>query len=174
MRPEFLAMMAKSSGTPVSDKDAGVFTSAPESRARFPRAARVRAKTEFDLVFAQGHRIAVPEYVLHLLADGRRPRLGLAVSRKVDPDAVGRNRIKRVLRDAFRRQRPNLIPAAYVVVARAAAARADNAALRVAFLRLLQRAGALPLPASAGTMPAASLPPPPTCRAPSRPDQPAR
>ena len=29
-------------------------------------------------------------------------RLGLAVSRKVDPRAVGRNRIKRVLRDATR------------------------------------------------------------------------
>jgi ribonuclease P protein component len=79
-----------------------------------------------------------------------------------------------VLRDAFRRQRAGLAPAAYVVVARTAAARADNAALRAAFAALLQRAAALPLPASAGTMPAASLPSPSTRRAPGRPDQPAR
>ena len=36
----------------------------------------------------------------------RPRRLGLAVSRKVDKRAVGRNRIKRVLRDCFRHHRP--------------------------------------------------------------------
>ena len=116
--------MSKSSGTPVSDEDAGVSASASTDRQAFPRNARMRAKAEFDAVFARGRRIAAPEFVLHLLADGEAPRLGLAVSRKVDPNAVGRNRIKRVLRDAFRRQRAGLAPAAYVVVARAAAARA--------------------------------------------------
>ena len=166
--------MSKSSGTPVSDEDAGVSASAPADRQVFPRQARVRAKAEFDAVFARGRRIAAPEFVLHLLADGEAPRLGLAVSRKVDPNAVGRNRIKRVLRDAFRRQRAGLAPAAYVVVARGAAARADNAVLRAAFAALLQRAAALPLPASAGTMPAASHPSPSTRRPPRRPDQPAR
>ena len=166
--------MSKSSGTPVSDEDAGVSTSVPKVRQAFPREARVRAKAEFDAVFESGRRIAAPEFVLHLLADGHAPRVGLAVSRKVDPHAVGRNRIKRVLRDAFRRQRAALAPAAYVVVARGAAARADNAALRAAFAALLQRAAALPHPASAGTMPAASLPSPLTRRAPGRPDQPAR
>ena len=47
---------------------------------------------------------------------------------------------------------------AYVLVARPPAAKADNHALRAAFLRLLQRAGALPMPAVAGTMPPASSP----------------
>ena len=165
-------MMVKSSGTPVSDEDAGV--SASVHAHAFPRTARVRAKAEYDRVFANGRRIAAPEFVLHVLADGQPARLGLAVSRKVDPEAVGRNRIKRVLRDAFRHHRGDLAPAAYVVVARSAAARADNAALRVAFAAVLQRAAALPLPSPAGTMPAASLPSPLTRRAPGRPDQPAR
>ena len=80
------------------------------------------------------------------------------MSRKVDPHAVGRNRIKRVLRDAFRHARGQLGPGAYVLVARPPAAKADNHALRAAFLRLLQRAGALPMPAVAGTMPPASSP----------------
>jgi len=113
----------------------------------------VRAKIEFDLVFADGRRNAEPLLALHRLDDGKPPRLGLAVSRKVDPHAVGRNRIKRVLRDRFRHLRQRLGAGAYVVVARSAAARADNAALREAFERLLQRAGALPTTSPAGTMP---------------------
>ena len=115
--------------------------------------ARVRAKIEFDRVFADGRRIAEPLLALHRLEDGHPPRLGLAVSRKVDPHAVGRNRIKRVLRDRFRHLRPLLGTGAYVLVARVGASRADNATLRRAFERLLQRAGALPPASSAGTMP---------------------
>ena len=126
--------------------------------ASFPRTARVRAKVEFDRVFEAGRRTAEPLFALHRLDDGAPPRLGLAVSRKVDPHAVGRNRIKRVLRDAFRHTRGQLGPGAYVLVARPPAAKADNHALRAAFLRLLQRAGALPMPAVAGTMPPASSP----------------
>ena len=149
--------------TPVSAQDAGVVVSAP----RFPRAARVRAKAEFTAVFNGGRRTAEPRMALHWLADDAPARLGLAVSRKVDPHAVGRNRIKRVLRDAFRRARGELGNGAFVIVARPAAARADNAALREAFLRLLQRAGALPALAAAGTMRPAC---PPPLSPPSMPD----
>ena len=124
-------------------------------RACFPATARVRAKSEFDRVFEAGKRTAEPLLALHRLDDGAAPRLGLAVSRKVDPHAVGRNRIKRVLRDAFRKLRGELGTGAYVIVARPAAAKVDNPALRAAFLRVLQRAGALPPLAAAGTMPPA-------------------
>jgi ribonuclease P protein component len=137
--------------------------------------ARVRAKAEFDRVFGEGRRIADPLVSLHLLADAQPARLGLAVSRKVDPHAVGRNRIKRVMRDVFRRHRGQLPPGAYVLVARAAAGKADNAALRGAFLRLLQRAGALPMSPLDGTMPAATPSLPLECAAPMRrPSLPAR
>lgn len=146
------------SPTPVSTQDAGVVASARQVRTGFPRAARVRAKAEFSRVFDGGRRTAEPRLALHWLADDAPPRLGLAVSRKVDPNAVGRNRIKRVLRDGFRRLRPQLRGGAYVVVARGGAARADNAALRAAFVQLLHRAGALPPPAAAGTMPPADSP----------------
>ena len=147
---------------PASDEDAGIVVSAC-----FPRTARVRAKADFDRVFEAGKRTADPLLALHRLDDGTPPRLGLAVSRKVDPHAVGRNRIKRVLRDAFRRARGELGNGAFVIVARPAAARADNAALREAFLRLLQRAGALPALAAAGTMRPAC---PPPLSPPSMPD----
>ena len=139
----------------------------PAPRARFPRSARVRLRAEYAAVFEHGRRCADPLFALHWVAGPQPPRLGLAVSRKVDPRAVGRNRIKRVLRDAFRRLSSQLVPADYVVVARPPAAALDNAALRSVFSQLLQRAGALPADAHAGTMRAACMSEPPT---PSKPD----
>ncbi len=118
----------------------------------FPRTARVRARAQFDVVFKQGRRTASPLFALHFHADEDPARLGLAVSRKVDPHAVGRNRIKRVLRDIFRQLRPQLHGGAYVVVARGAAAASENKALRDGFVTLLQRAGALPPHGTDGTI----------------------
>ena len=123
--------------------------------ARFPRQARVRARADFDRIFRDGRRVALPALALHWLGDGQPARLGLAVSRKVDARAVGRNRIKRILRDAFRQLRPTLADGAYVLVARPPAAAATPAALREAFHQLLRRAGALPPPAAEVTMPPA-------------------
>ena len=68
--------------------------------------------------------------------------LGLAVSRKVDGRAVGRNRIKRALRERFRAIRSELSGGDYVFVARPAAAKASAPDLSDAMIRLLQRAGA--------------------------------
>ena len=115
---------------------------------------------DFDRIFKHGRRVALPLLALHWQAGDAGPRLGLAVSRKVDRHAVGRNRIKRVLRDAFRHCRANLAAGDYVLVARPGAATLDGAALRVAFLGLLTRAGALlparalPAPSAPVTMPA--------------------
>ena len=145
--------------SPEATQASGDFACAPSGAAAgFPRAARVRAKAEFDAVFKAGRRTAEPLMALHWLADEAPARLGLAVSRKVDPRAVGRNRIKRVLRDAFRHLRASLAPGACVNGAPPAAARAAAAELRPALGRLLERAGALPRPDTTGTM-RASLPP---------------
>jgi ribonuclease P protein component len=125
--------------------------------ARFPRSARVRTRAEYSRVFDGGRRASHPLLGLHWCADeARPPRLGLAVSRKVDPNAVGRNRIKRILREQFRALRPQLASGDYVVVARPAAAPAPPGELRAAFISLLQRAGALPPSGTHGTMPAAT------------------
>ncbi|WP_460814787.1 ribonuclease P protein component [Luteimonas pelagia] len=134
---------------------------------RFPRSARVLARAEFDRVFSGGRRGATPLLAVHWLRGEVPPKLGLAVSRKVDPRAVGRNRIKRIVRDAFRRARAQLAPGSYVVVARAAAARAEAGVLREAFDSALRRLGALPPPDAAGTMPGSPNDPaaPPDARA---------
>jgi ribonuclease P protein component len=132
----------------------------PENRmdCRLPRQARVRARAEFDRVFKDGRRAATPLLALHVLRDDVPARLGLAVSRKVDRRAVGRNRIKRALREEFRTLRARLPGGAYVVVARHAAQAADRAALRAAFHDALARLRALPPSDPAGTMPVSPLP----------------
>jgi ribonuclease P protein component len=139
-------------------------TQDPKTRAAsagFSASARVRAKAEFTRVFEHGRRVSHPLMALHLLRDGeqdgdprgRGARLGLAVSRKVDSRAVVRNRIKRALREEFRRRRAELAPGAYVVVARPPARDAANPALRETLAMLLRRAGALPPTGATGTMP---------------------
>jgi len=124
------------------------------SQARFPPTARVRARADFDRIFRDGRRVALPVLALHWRRETGPARLGLAVSRKVDRRAVVRNRIRRVLREHFRLLRNQLPGGDYVLVARPPAASASAAALREACSQLLRRAGALPPPAADGTMPA--------------------
>lgn len=134
-----------------------------DSSARFPRSARVRLRAEYTRVFEGGRRLGDALLGLHWLAGGEGSRMGLAVSRKVDTRAVGRNRIKRILRETHRHLGAHLAPGDYVVVARPAAARASHAEIVAALLRLLRKAGALkpgalPVPVPGGTMPAATAP----------------
>jgi len=131
----------------------------------FPRSARVRKGAEYARVFELAKRTSDPLLSLHWLASESPARLGLAVSRKADPHAVGRNRIKRALRERFRQLRDRLPGGDYVLVLRPAAAKASREQLGACFEHTLQRAGALPPTAAPGTMPPvdkpSSLPPAP-------------
>lgn len=99
---------------------------------RFPVWLRLRRPSEFTHVFHGGRKCVRRFLVVHAAA--RPPdaasgapqatRLGLAVSRKVGK-AVARNRVKRRLREAFRRNHKALRPGFdLVVVARREAAAA--------------------------------------------------
>jgi ribonuclease P protein component len=90
----------------------------PSSRGRLSRSA------EFERVYRQGRSTANRHLVLYTFPNpsADRPRLGLSVSRKVG-GAVERNRVKRLLREAFAHAEAELRPDQdVVVVARPSAA----------------------------------------------------
>ena len=117
----------------------------------------MRLPSEFERCFAQGDRVNGRCFRAFWLA-APAARLGLAVSRKVDPRAVVRNRIKRVARESFRLERPRLPPGDCVLVAQRAAAAATPAELRADLARLWQKLRALKPTSAAGTMRDASAP----------------
>lgn len=68
-----------------------------------------------------------------------RARLGLAVGVKAAGGAVNRNRIKRLVRESFRRRQPQLEGLDLVVNARAAAGKASNAEIAASIMDLWTR-----------------------------------
>lgn len=96
--------------------------------AAFPRGARLTRPAEFQRVFAKATVSA--DRCFKVLARPNEvggPRLGMAVSRKVDRKASGRNRIKRVVRESFRHYFRNRRPSLdFVVLPRPASATICN------------------------------------------------
>jgi ribonuclease P protein component len=95
----------------------------PEGSERFPKSARLRKRTEFLKLSRTGRKIHSAHFViLSGSNDGHETRLGITVSSKVG-NAVERNRIKRSLREFFRRHRHQLgVGLDFVVIARSSAA----------------------------------------------------
>lgn len=104
----------------------------------FPCVARITEKSEFQRVFSQGEKVWGRFFVCYVLIEtAAECRLGLVVSRKVG-GAVVRNRVKRHIREFFRRHRQRLVPGIQlVVVARAASAMLDGRACARDLERLL-------------------------------------
>lgn len=93
---------------------------------------RLSRSADFDRVFRQGRSFAARELVLYVFPRGEATdsRLGLSVSRKVG-GAVERNRVKRVLREAFAHESQRL-PAgtdAVIVARQGAGALAESEGL---------------------------------------------
>jgi len=70
---------------------------------RFSRQSRLLKPAEFKLVFQQPIRSGDDCFRILARTNGiKHHRLGMAVSKKACAKAVGRNRIKRVVRESFR------------------------------------------------------------------------
>jgi ribonuclease P protein component len=84
--------------------------------ARLRPADRLRKRFEYRRLRDLGRRVHTRSFVLLIArSEYAHPRLGITVSRQVG-NAVGRNRVKRLLREAFRQQRTLFPDGADVVV----------------------------------------------------------
>lgn len=109
----------------------------PDQRLR--PSERLRRPREYQRVFQHGKKLVAPAFVLYILPEVEpHSRLGMAVSKRIGK-AVVRNRIKRYIREVFRRHKVWLhSPCDLVFVARRQAAQASVPEFTRQFLTLLR------------------------------------
>jgi ribonuclease P protein component len=122
--------------------------SGPAVAETLSRGDRLRKRREFEECYASGVR-ASGRFIQVFLSSGETPRggngtcrLGISVPRRVG-NAVARNRVRRRLREIFRRERA-AVPApalALVVHARPSSAEASFSEIRADYLETVARAG---------------------------------
>jgi len=105
----------------------------------FSRASRLRLKKEFEAVFDAGHKAATGDLVgWHYRAADKEKKVGLMVSKKTG-GAVKRNRLKRLLREAFRLDRRELKEGTRLIIYPKAGCAMDNLAQARKALDTLRR-----------------------------------
>ena len=115
--------------------------SGPAVRETFSRDDRLRKRRDFEECYASGIRVSGRHLQVFFLAGGGGLKLGLSVPRRVGI-AVTRNRVRRRLREIFRRNRSALSgPGGHLVVnVRRSAAAATFADLCEDLLEVASRA----------------------------------
>ncbi len=121
--------------------------SGPVVGERFSRDDRLRKRREFEECYASGVRVSGRHLQLFLLArpEERHARIGIAVPRRAG-NAVTRNRLRRQLREIFRRNRQRLLQPRglrLVVHIRPSAAQASFSDLERDYLSTVGRAMSL-------------------------------
>lgn len=108
------------------------------ARQRFPRSRRIAERAEFELLFGSP-RVGNRWFVVHCRKTvGNCSRLGLVVSKRVEPKAHARNHVKRMIREEFRRVVPEDSPVNMIVRLRRGLQGADNGDLRGGLGQLLR------------------------------------
>jgi len=106
----------------------------------FPRTARLLTGADYSQVFKKNKRYSDKYWtILVKRSESGVSRLGLAIAKKRAKRAVDRNRIKRVARETFRKQRLSLPGLELVVMNRDAATSASTRELRDSMERLLMK-----------------------------------
>lgn len=102
--PEFNA------GNSIEPANPGHYTDGgrpPKTRFKLPKSARMPAGGPYDRVFAVRQVVSDSIISVNAVANGLpQLRLGLGVSKRMFRRAIDRNRAKRLIREAFRLERP--------------------------------------------------------------------
>ncbi|MGP4081284.1 ribonuclease P protein component [Pseudalkalibacillus sp. R45] len=102
---------------------------------------RIKKNEEFQAVFRKGESFANRQFVIYYL---RKPdqdyfRLGLSVSKKIG-NAVTRNRIKRLVREAFHELEENIKDSYdYVIIARKPTSSMDFHEVKSSLIHVMKR-----------------------------------
>jgi len=67
----------------------------------------IKASKDYKKIFKEGRRVKGPQFVLYSLErrnSGESPALGISVSKRVVKLATARNRIKRIIREYWRKR----------------------------------------------------------------------
>ena len=109
------------------------------NRNTFPNTARLRRQYQFDAVYRGKHYAGDGVLVIRAIRnEQKRTRLGLSVSKKIG-NAVVRNRWKRLIREAFRKQQVEIPRGLDIVVRPKRGAVADYSAVYTSLLNLCKR-----------------------------------
>lgn len=114
-------------------------TAQPTERPRlwFSVRQKLRRPPEFEAVHAQGRRSADGFFTVTARPNDQGvARLGLAVSVKAAGGAVGRNRVRRIVRESFRLHQHTMPPLDMVVAARSRVREASREQLRTSIAGL--------------------------------------
>lgn len=108
----------------------------------FPREERLRKRREFLRVYARGAKVRTRLFFIYLLEnDLPYSRMGVTVSRKVGKTNI-RNRLKRRLREIFRKNKRLINPPSDLVINTSAfTAKASFALLEEEFKKVFRQEG---------------------------------
>lgn len=109
---------------------------------KLPKSGILRKNKNFQALYRHGRSFANKLLVLYILpnrSSGRR--VGFAAGKKLG-NAVVRNRVKRLLREAYRHNQQNVLPGYdLIIVGRKPVVELDFAAVSRALVQLFDRAG---------------------------------
>ncbi|MCD8198658.1 MAG: ribonuclease P protein component [Phascolarctobacterium sp.] len=108
----------------------------------FKKSSRLKSKQKFQEVYNKGRAVIDGMSVLYILPDPTgNVKIGLAVGKKLGCAAI-RNRIKRLMREVFRKYKSELKEGHFIIwVARQKLVTADLKKFEIVFVRLIKKAG---------------------------------
>ena len=111
----------------------------------FPSSHRLLRSAEFKRVAQVGRKVNSKHFLIFVVPTQAPPRIGITITKKIDSRAARRNRLRRRVREIFRKLQRSFIQGVdLVVIARSGSAALDLNTISNELIATLERAGILP------------------------------